>query len=65
MDPSYLQSRILDFFKKLIPFHPLTNLEPRFNAVYSRNKLPHKIKYGVYVTNLDEYSDIGTHWIPF
>ena len=22
-----------------------------------------KIKYGAYVINLDEYSDIGTHWI--
>ena len=37
--------------------------EPRFNGVYSRDKLPTKIKDGVYVINLDEYSDIGTHWI--
>ena len=22
-----------------------------------------KIKYGAYVINLDEYSDIGTHWV--
>ena len=35
--------------------------EHRFNAVYSRDNLP-KIKYGAYVINLDEYSDIGTHW---
>ena len=50
--------------------HLLTNFEtqkyyqnePRFNAVYSRNNLP-KIKDGAYVINLDEYSDIGTHWV--
>ena len=57
--------------KILIPPHPLTNFEkqihyqnePRFNAVYSRDNLPNKIKDGVYVINLDEYSDIGTHWL--
>ena len=46
----------------LLPFHPLTNIEiseyyanePRFNGVYSRNKLPNKIKKGAYVINLDE-----------
>ena len=51
--------------------HPLTNFEiqtyyqnePRFNGVYSRDSLPNKIKDGAYVINLDEYSDIGTHWI--
>ena len=51
--------------------HPLTNLEiqkyyhnePRFNGVYSRDNLPDKIKDGAYVINLDEYSNIGTHWI--
>ena len=55
----------------MISPHPLTNLEiqayyqnePRFNGVYSRDSLPHKIKYGTYVINLDEYSDIGTHWV--
>ena len=53
-----------------MPPHPLTNFEilkyyqnePRFNGVYSRENLP-KIKDGVYVINLDEYSDIGTHWV--
>ena len=25
--------------------------------------MPNKIKDGAYVINLDEYSDIGTHWI--
>ena len=51
--------------------HPLTHFEiqayyenkTRFNGVYSRKKLPDKIKYGAYVINLDEYSDIGSHWI--
>ena len=37
--------------------------KPRFNDVYSRDNLPDKIKDGAYVINLDEYSDIGTHWI--
>ena len=36
--------------------------ETKFHGVYSRDNLP-KIKHGAYVTNLDEYSDIGTHWI--
>ena len=54
-----------------MPPHPLTNFEiqkyylneRRFNGVYSRNYLPKKIKDGVYVINLDEYADVGTHWI--
>ena len=37
--------------------------EPRFIGVYSRDNLPDKIKDGGYVINLDEYYDIGTHWI--
>ena len=53
-----------------MPPHPLTNFEiqkyyknePRFNGVYSRDNLP-KIKDGAYIINLDEYSDIGTHWV--
>ena len=36
--------------------------EPRFNGVYSKDNLP-KIKDGVYVINLDEYSNIWTPWI--
>ena len=47
----------------LMPPHPLTNFEiqkyyqnePRFNGVYSKD--------GAYIINLDEYSDIGTHWV--
>ena len=54
-----------------MPPHPLTNIqiqkyyenEPRFNGVFSRNNLPKKIKDGAYVINLDEYADVGTHWI--
>ena len=57
----------------MIPPHPLTNFEiqkyyqnePRFNGVYSRDNLPDEIKDREYVINLDEYSDIRTHWIPF
>ena len=55
----------------LMPPHPLTNFEiqkyyenePRFNGVFSRDNLPKKIKDGTYVINLDEYADVGTHWI--
>ena len=55
----------------LILPHPLTNIEiqkyfenePRFNGVFSRDHLFNKIKGGAYVINLDEYEDIGTHWI--
>ena len=55
-----------------MPPHPLTNFEiqkyyqnePRFNGVYSRDNLP-KIKDGAYVINIDEYYDIGTHWVVF
>ena len=54
-----------------MPFHPLTDFEiseyyknePRFNGVYSRDNLPKTMKKGAYVINLDEYTDIGTHWI--
>ena len=50
---------------------PLTNFEiqsyyqnePRFIGVYSRDNLPDKVKDEAYIINLDEYSDIGTHWI--
>ena len=56
-----------------MPPHPLTNFEiseyyknePRFNGVYSRDNLSKTsvIKKGAYLINLDEYTDIGTHWI--
>ena len=37
--------------------------EPIFHGIYSRNNLPKKIKDRAYVINLDEYADVGTHWI--
>ena len=51
--------------------HPLTNFEiqeyyqnePRFNGVFSRDNLGSAVKNGAYVINLDEYHDIGTHWV--
>ena len=54
-----------------MPPHPLTNFEiqkyyqnePRFNGAYSRHNLSVKIDDGPYVINLDEYSDMGTHWV--
>ena len=54
-----------------MPCHPLTNIEineyyknePRFNGVYSRYNLPKIIIKGAYVINLDEYANIGAHWI--
>ena len=36
--------------------------EPIFNGVYSRANLP-KINDGAYIINLEEYSDIETHWV--
>ena len=36
--------------------------DPRFNGVYSRDNIP-KIKNGAYAKNLDEYFNIGTHWV--
>ena len=55
----------------LMSLHPLKNFELekyyqnelRFNEAFSRNNLPEKIKHGAYVINLDEYADVGTHWI--
>ena len=55
----------------MTPLHPLTNFEiqgyyqhePRFNGVFNRDNLPNTIKNGAYVINLDEYRDIGTHWV--
>ena len=53
-----------------MPPHPLTNFEiqkyyqnePTFNGVYSRDNLT-QLKDGAYLINLDECSDIGTHWV--
>ena len=35
--------------------------KPRFNSVFSWNSLFKKFKDGAYITNLDEYADVGTH----
>ena len=51
--------------------HPLTNFEiqtyyqnePRCIGAYRSDNLHDETKDGEYVINLDEYSDIGTHWI--
>ena len=53
-----------------MPPHPLTNFEiqkyyqnePRCNSDYSRENLQ-KRKDRAYIINLDEYSDIKTHWV--
>ena len=53
----------------LMPPYSLTNFElekyyqnePRFNGL--PNNLPKKIKDGTYLINLDEYADLGMHWI--
>ena len=47
--------------------------EPRFNGVFSRDNLPNNnkkkkkkeknIKNGAYLIILDEYRNIGTHWV--
>ena len=55
----------------LMSHYPLTNFElemyyqndPRFNGFFSKNDLLKTIKDGTYVINLDEYADVGTHWI--
>ena len=57
----------------MIPPYPLTKFEiqrhyqnePRFNWVYSRDNLTNKIKDEAHVINLDEHSNIGTHWIAW
>ena len=55
----------------MISPYPLTNFEikayyqnkPRFKGVFSRDNPPNTIQNGAYVINLDEYHDIGTHWV--
>ena len=55
----------------MTPPHHLTNFEiqeyyqneRRFNGVFSRDNLGPAVRNGDYVINLDEYHDIGTHWV--
>ena len=61
------------FLKKILTLlpHPLTNFEiqeyyqnePTSNEIFSRDNPPNTITNGGYVINLDEYRDIGTHWV--
>ena len=61
----------LQLKKILIPPHLLTYFEikehyenePRFSGVYSRHNFSKTIKDGAYVINLNEYADVGKHWI--
>ena len=54
-----------------MPPHPLTNFKiqkyyenkSRFIGAFSRDNIPKKIRDGTYIINLDEYKDVGTHWI--
>ena len=54
-----------------MPPHPLTNFEiqkyyknePRFNGVFLEIIYLKKIKDGAYIMSLDEYANLGTHWI--
>ena len=45
-----------------MPPHPLTNFETQ---KYYKNELISlkKIKDGAYIINLDQYANVGTHWI--
>ena len=53
-----------------MPPHPLTNFEiqkyyknePRFNGIFLEI-IYLKKKHGAYIINLDEYSNVGKHWI--
>ena len=46
---------------KLLTLPPPSN-STQFNSVYSRDNLSN-VKNEMYVINLDEYDDIGTHWV--
>ena len=35
----------------------------RSNGVCSRDNLSKNIKDGAYVINIDDYGDVGTHWV--
>ena len=55
----------------LIPPQPLKNFEiqkyyeneRRFNIIFPKDNLPKTIKNGTFVISLDDYADVGTHWI--
>ena len=45
-----------------LPAHPLTNFEIQ-EYYQNQDNLLNNIKNDAYVINLDEYHDIGTHWV--
>ena len=54
-------------FNAALPFNKLQiqkfyQNQPRFNGIYSKDIFPKKVKNEVYVTNFNEYADVGTHW---
>ena len=54
---------IKDFlFPLILEIQEYHQNEPRSSGVYSRNNLPNKIKDGAYIIDLDQYSNIRTHW---
>ena len=70
---SFLKKKLIPRQSRVLGdvLRPLTNIEIQgyyqneatFNGVFSRDNLPNKIKNGAYVINLDEYHNIGTHWV--
>ena len=65
-----IKDKIIKQNEFLMRPHPLIDFEiqkyyqneSRFDGVYSRDKLQ-KIKDEAYIIKLDEYPDIGIHWI--
>ena len=63
MDPNRIFNTVRRYSLTNFEIQKYYQNKQRFNGVYFRDNLPNKIKDGAYVINLDEYSDIGTHWI--
>ena len=54
-------------FNAALPFNKLQikkfyQNQPRLNGIYSKDIFPKKIKNEVYVTNFNEYADVGRQW---
>ena len=62
---------VMEIKKVSMPRHTLTKFEIqtcyqnglRFQGVYARDNFPKTVKNGAYIINLDEYADVGIHWI--
>ena len=63
MDPNRIFNTVRRYSLTNFEIQKYYQNKQRFNGVYFRDNLPNKIKDGAYVINLDEYSDIATHWI--